>query len=738
MHQINDDLLLCQKCNGQLIEPKSLSCRHTFCKACLLTALNTSSSATYHSSSPLKCPICKQQMSDITTPDDIDNLKCNFFELNLINAYTDKNQEKKTSISDECKLRCDNSKRNFFDLNLINAFKDTNQEKETNLLEEQNLSFVKYSEARRRLSSCSEVNCSDENNDNLIYGSTATKCATHPDFYVTFCCIDCQTLLCNQCMKDIWLPNNSHSTHRVHDLKTAWNFIRDGIQYCNETAEHILKEYLEFKEEICTKIKSDAQKNFDLLMSVMAQQFDQIDANLKHAFDIDEKYLEQLKRECNELTTKIGTLSFPFSNKVYNNLLCTQPSVVCNLLKSLNNATETVAKMQRQTNQLLNKRHIHLEQETTEERAISDLIRSFIGQVVIEEQISEVKLEPMKQSYEMQSYDTSKKQKIMKANFCHRLLEVSLNNLFADDCDGFSIFDNKTFSVYNFDSSFSLTHKIEFQQSVDLKILKTDQKPLMAYRVSDKYVLVSNSQRNRTVGLYSHGLCWCVKEVSPLVNAEHWALYPLEHEETSMPISNELSNSATSFPSKNQSSYEIKCAHAYVTRNVTKRLICLKFCPNDQLNGIIIVQRYKTAISNTEKHIDMLSLVENTIIPQENLLLTANKDNSLLAIAYAIHIFVLDSFGSICYQFDSTKIPSAMCFSVDDKVILATLMAENGAYTFEVTKSSNNCDQAVLTYDLDQENVGRRYGRLRSIAVNKDDILFLATNNGYIWALSMK
>ena len=680
MYQTSDNLLLCQMCNGQITEPKSLTCRHTFCKSCLLEVLNTSL-ITYHGSSSLACPICKQQMPDVTTPDDIENLTCDFFELNLINALA-----------------------------------DVNKEEETGIFGEKNLDFVKYNKTQAQLINSATTNCSNEKQDNLAESSMITKCATHPDLSVTFCCLDCPLLLCDQCAKDRSYPNiNLHSAHRVLDIKTTWYFIRNGIQYCNTMLEKKLKEYTKKKEQRCNEIK--AKERFNLLTHTMTQQLAQIDYTLNYAFEADGLLLHVLKRKCNEMMQNFFSNSLPFNHEDFYSFLNVRHSTVYNLFQLLRNATETVSEMQQFKMQFLNKRSF-LSYEAIEVRLISDKIRSFIEQVSEERKIGNVRMQTIKTISVKKCNEnsiksiTKKAPKVMKANFCHRLHGVNLKSIFSDDSDGFSIFDNATFSVYNFDSFSSLTSKIPFQIISRIN--------LCAYSISNSYVVVVNSQRNRIV--YFQDSSWCPTVISPLINADQWAVYPTE----------------ILFPGKGQSNYKIKCAHAYITLDVTNRCVCLKFCANDQLKTLILVQQFKmTTCRNNATKVGQRTLMTDSI-QKNDLLLTANTTSSLFAVAYLVHILVLDSSGKICYQFDSSNAPDAMSFNWNEKLILAALITEKNVYKFEVTMSTNTSDQAVLTYDIGQANMIYKYGILMSIASNNDDILFLATNIGYIWALCMK
>ena len=100
-HQIGNCMLPCGICNRQLMEPKRLSYRHTFCKSCLLAAVSSLSSD-INGFNPFNCSTYKQKISGIRTSEDIERLKCDFFELNFMNAMdneTNKNIHEKQSIN---------------------------------------------------------------------------------------------------------------------------------------------------------------------------------------------------------------------------------------------------------------------------------------------------------------------------------------------------------------------------------------------------------------------------------------------------------------------------------------------------------------------------------------------------------------------------------------------------------------------------------------------------------------
>ena len=640
-HQLGNDLLLCGICERQFIEPKSLSCRHTFCKSCLLATFSFSSSAENYCS-PLKCPTCKQQVSNINTSEDIEKLKCDFFELNLMNA---RDNETPTDIDDN-----------------------------------QNVdSHVTHSQV--------SVTCNDaaENYDNKKLENLdeiSEKCATHPDFSLTHCCMNCQLPLCEQCMKDIWFADiNPHSTHRVNDLKTTWKYIRDGIQRCDETVSKIKQECLNVREETCTKKRADTKKSFDITISIMTQQLNKIDEDLRHAFEDDENLLLELEKKCNDIKQETDNM---FSISQSNGATYPLPSAFSSLLQMLNNALKTLSDIQQCKTQFQSKQsQIDLTLAITDEKCIRNVINQFImGEIIAKESIFE------------KNINTAPK--LIKANFCYKLINASLQNIFAHNNDNFSVYDDETSVVYNFDDSFSLLKEIP---------CPVEDSSMSVYYVLGTYIFISHSQRTRRI--YMQNRRNCVKEVKPLVNADNWALHP---------ISSSIS--------------DLRCAHAYITRHDTKGIICLQFCANNQ-NKLNIIKTFKQSTNSMAKQVESLTLVEDTIIPDDKLLLVTNKDYSLFSIAYLTHIFVLDINGNLFYQFDSTEGPQAMCFNQIDQVILAKAIGNNRP-KFEVRiLSSKGNIQSFLTY-----NHEKHFGILTSVAVNHNDITYLSSDNGFILALT--
>lgn len=80
------------------------------------------------------------------------------------------------------------------------------------------------------------------------------------------------------------------------------------------------------------------------------------------------------------------------------------------------------------------------------------------------------------------------------------------------------------------------------------------------------------------------------------------------------------------------------------------------------------------------------------------------------------------------------KIPEAMCFNWFNQLILASEeLEQNGARKFGIMTSCSTSDQAFLKYNIGNDNKTKWQGdKLNSIAVNKDGIMFLAAENGYI------
>ena len=91
--------------------------------------------------------------------------------------------------------------------------------------------------------------------------------------------------------------------------------------------------------------------------------------------------------------------------------------------------------------------------------------------------------------------------------------------------------------------------------------------------------------------------------------------------------------------------YEIKFAHAYITCNKTKRMISLNFYTNEQDQQNTVRQYKLSSTTETMEHASKLTSMEDMIIPCEGLLLTANKTNTLFAVASNSleQIFVLNA-----------------------------------------------------------------------------------------------
>ena len=436
-------------------------------------------------------------------------------------------------------------------------------------------------------------------------------------------------------------------------------------------------------------------------------------------FEIEKKY--------KNLTQESVANTFSFSD--YNHILSHQPSVLCNLLQVLYDSIKTISEMQQCKTQFLNKQHhVHLTQATTDEKSVSDMIRSVIGEIVIKENIVEKKQDTREQMSQLQ-IKLPQVPKEIKANFFRQLKDSNLANIFVDNKDGFSLFDRKTLRIYEFDASCSLIKQNQFRAKEE-ELGSIESIHLQAYYVSDIYICISNSQRNRKI--YVQHCSSCVKEVSPLINADQWALCPIECKEI-VAQRNEQYMSLGLLSSN--SSYEIKFAHAYIFRNETKGTICLKFCANEK-NKLSTIKQYQLTSTSESARMLTLGQIAKQIIPFKDLLLTTNKSISLFAVAYSIHIFVLDATGNLVYQFDSIKKPETMCFNQVDQIILANLVQQNGYCKFEVTISSGSAAQAFLKYD--HKNLVQDSGSLISIAVNNSDIIFFATDKGYIWALGMK
>ena len=639
IYQLSDDLLLCEICNRQFIEPKSLPCRHTFCKSCLLTAVSSSSSEN-NDRSLLKCPTCKKLASNIKTSKDIERLKCNFFELNLMSAID----------------------------NEILPVKDEKQDV---------ASYVTHFQESIITCRAAVNSCDNEKPEDL--DEMSGKCETHPDFVLTYCCIDCQLLLCEQCTNGIWFADvNKHAKHRVYDFKTTWKYISDGVRHCDETVSKIKQECFSIREETCEKIKADAKKSFDITIGIMTQQLDKINEDLSYAFEADEELLLELEKKCNDIKQEtVYTCSINRSiNASY-----PHPAAFSSLLQALNNTLETLSDIQQCKTQFQSKQsRVDLTLALTDKKSIRKIINQFIiGEITTKEN----KTNP------------TKAPKVAQAKFRHILEGASLQNIFAHNNVNFGVYDSSKSVVYNFDDSYALLKKIpcpveEYSKCANMRV----------YYVSGTYLFISHSQRTRQI--YMQNKKNCLKEVAPLVNADYWALLPIS------------------------STYDVRCAHAYITRHETKEIICLQFCASNQ-NRLNIIKTFKHSINNTVKHVWSLTPVEDKIIPDDKLLLVTNKDCSLFSIAYLTHIFVLNKNGYLFYQFDLTERPQAMCFNQIDQVILAKATDYS---KFEITiLSSKGNIQSFLTY-----NHEKSFSTLTSIAVNHDDIIYLIGDRRFILA----
>ena len=171
-----------------------------------------------------------------------------------------------------------------------------------------------------------------------------------------------------------------------------------------------------------------------------------------------------------------------------------------------------------------------------------------------------------------------------------------------------------------------------------------------AYFASDTYISISNSQRERK--LHTKEYFKCVNEVSPrCLNPKQWALYP------------------TSYYNRNYSKHKISCAHAYITRNETNRTICSHFYLTDEHElRTVCVSTFEALLV---EHDSNLPMKKDEIILFKDLLLTANKNNSLFSVTYFTHVFVFDARGTPIYHINSSKKPEAMCLNINNDIIPA-------------------------------------------------------------------
>lgn len=60
VNEIKDDFLTCKLCSKTFIEPKALSCLHTFCKSCLGRHVDRNAIRAGDGTSCVFCPACRQ------------------------------------------------------------------------------------------------------------------------------------------------------------------------------------------------------------------------------------------------------------------------------------------------------------------------------------------------------------------------------------------------------------------------------------------------------------------------------------------------------------------------------------------------------------------------------------------------------------------------------------------------------------------------------------------------------
>ena len=142
--------------------------------------------------------------------------------------------------------------------------------------------------------------------------------------------------------------------------------------------------------------------------------------------------------------------------------------------------------------------------------------------------------------------------------------------------------------------------------------------------------------------IYASSQPACAQEVSPLTIILKNGLYPIPYA-CRMEAQYNIWKSKTTLDYHKV--YEIKFAHAYITRNKTKRMTSLNFYTNEQDQQNTVRQYKLSSTTETMEHASKLTSMEDMIIPCEGLLLTANKTNTLFTAASnsSEQIFVLNA-----------------------------------------------------------------------------------------------
>ena len=189
------NLLVCDACEKTIKEPKTLSCLHSFCKACLENLpVGTDSEGKKFS-----CPTCMSTVA-LKPNENVAGLPDNEFIVKLLTAVgPDRNQQtcvcsyplcKKESITlcMECEMlfchECYTTHENFPPMQ------------------------------RHTILSISEIINSDEQQE---VGAETLSCTQHKDAIPKFCCETCRELICIKCVASVH-TKPGHTCVAIHDV----------------------------------------------------------------------------------------------------------------------------------------------------------------------------------------------------------------------------------------------------------------------------------------------------------------------------------------------------------------------------------------------------------------------------------------------------------------------------------------------------------------------------------------
>ena len=261
------ELIECGICLDPMVDPRVLSCQHSFCAKCLIDLSS-------HSGAPKKimiCPTCRCQTA--MPREGIYNLPSDF-KTNALAALVNESEKREdsptTKIADQVALDVDiDSGAEFFDCTEVPKCAVCPEDKQVNKVK----MFCKY---------CKDFMCSacaaDHKNTSifstheLVYIPNSNwknkKCRQHPQKPQEYFCEDCKVLVCSAC------ANNAHRNHDVYYYVEHFKNRQEEIKRKRGALETVysdsfissanqieMENYSSTVNQTMTKIKEDVEKS---------------------------------------------------------------------------------------------------------------------------------------------------------------------------------------------------------------------------------------------------------------------------------------------------------------------------------------------------------------------------------------------------------------------------------------------------------------------------------------------